>query len=382
MREKSICILTVVDSISTTSMPVNEFVLYRQRKGYQYRQAMIVCSKEKDDVLIPDSIATFYVGNEVKAFRNCLKDIKQECVDNDESLVCHLHGQKSALLFFWAARGLHLREHTLYTVHSTYSSRDLKYRLSSCACSLLARYANCVSYSAYTEYASWVKKIKGERMLAIQNGVDYDRIQEAVVGLPRHQDVADVHKLACVGRMIPIKNQQFLVKLMKHLPDTQLLLIGKENDDIKELAKTEGVADRVEMTGLLPRDDVFRKLNECGIYVSASLVEGMPVSVLEAMGMGLIPVLSDIAPHEEVAKGCMFIHTTPLVESEWVKTITEYQKLAARERNNLSDYLRNSIKQNFSLDTMHRSYNEIYKELTEKINASINRQNAEGIRRE
>ena len=366
MTEKNICILTVVDTISATSMPVNEFVLYRQRNGYPYRQVMVVCSKDKDDkVQIPESIATYYVSNDVKAFRNCLKVIKKDCADKGESLVCHLHGQKSALLFFRAARGLHLREHTLYTVHSTYSSRDLKYRLSSCLCSLLARYANCVSCSAYTEYATWVKKIKGERMLAIQNGVDYDRIQEAVAGLPKHQDVADFHKLVCVGRMIPIKNQQFLVKLIKHLPDTQLILIGKEDDAIKELAKTEGVAERVVMTGLLPRDEVFRRLNECGIYVSASLVEGMPVSVLEAMGMGLIPVLSDIAPHEEVARGCMFIRTTPLVESEWVKVIKEYQKLIAGEKDNLSGYIKNSIRQNFSLEAMHQQYNKIYKKIAE-----------------
>ena len=366
MSEKSICVLTVVDSISATSMPVNEFVLYRERNGHPYRQVLIVCSRDKDDKLaIPNSITTYYVGNDVKMFRSRLIDLKEECASNGDKIVCHLHGQKSALVFFRAARGLHLREHTLYTVHSTYSSRDFKYRLSSCACSLLAKYANCVSHSAYMEYASWVKRIKGNKMMEIQNGVDFNRIQDALSGLPKHQEVADIYKLVCVGRMIPIKNQQFLVKLMKHLPDSHLVLIGKEDNTIKELAKTEGVDDRVVMTGLLPREEVFRQLNECGIYVSASLVEGMPVSVLEAMSMGLIPVLSDIAPHKEVAKECMFIHTAPLVESEWVKTIKEYQKLIEVERRNLSTYIMKSIRENFSLETMHKHYYAIYEKLAE-----------------
>lgn len=360
----NIYLVTVVDSISATSMPVNEFVLYRQRNGYPYRQVLIVCSKEKDDkVIIPDSIATYYVGNDVKEFRARLKELKEKCISKGETLVCHLHGQKSALLFFRAARGLHLRKHTLYTVHSTYSSRDWKYRMSSCLCSLMAEYANCVSYSAYAEYAKWVKWVKGHKMMAIQNGVDYERIQTAIAALPSHQDVADMHKLVCVGRMIPIKNQQFLVKLMKHLPDTKLILIGKEDEKIRCLAKDEGVENRVEMTGLLPRDEVFRQLNECGIYVSASLVEGMPVSVLEAMSMGLIPVLSDIAPHEEVAKGCMLIHTTPLVEEEWVKRIRENQSLIEIERRNLSTFIIKSIKDKFSLEMMHKQYNNIYKSL-------------------
>lgn len=366
MKKKNICILTVVDSISATSMPVNEFVLYRQRNDYPYRQVLIVCSKDGDDkVDLPNSIATYYVGNNVKVLRSHLKEIKEVCANKGESLVCHLHGQKSAIVFFRASMGLHLRAHTLYTVHSTYSSRDLKYRLSSCLCSLLAKYANCVSFSAYNDYAKLVKWVKGGKMIAIQNGVDYNRIQKVIYRLPKHDEVADIHKLICVGRMIPIKNQQFLVKLMKHLPESQLILIGKEDKMIKELAKLEGVEDQVKMTGIIPRDEVFRQLNECGIYVSASLVEGMPISVLEAMSIGLIPVLSDIAPHNEVAKECMCIHTMPLIEGVWVKTIWNYQKLIERERQNLSNYIIKSIKANFSLETMHKHYIAIYDKLAE-----------------
>ena len=84
-----------MDSISATSMPVNEFVLYRCRNGYPYREVMIVCSREGDDkVDIPDSISTYYVGNDVKAFRSLLKQIKDECSVKKETLTCHLHGQK------------------------------------------------------------------------------------------------------------------------------------------------------------------------------------------------------------------------------------------------------------------------------------------------
>lgn len=359
-----ICVLTVVDTISATSMPVNEFVLFRDRKGFPYRQVMIVCSKVGDEkVNIPSSIDTYFVGDSKSEFRNRLKLLKKECEERGESLVCHLHGQKSAIAFFIASRGLDLRRHTLYTVHSTYSSRDFKYRVSSCICALLANYANCVSNAGYNEYSSLVKSIKGNRLLAIQNGVDVERIQEATAHLPNHVEVADMRKLVCVGRMIPIKNQQFLVRLMKHLPNTELILIGKEDEKIAALAKEEGVENRVIMTGLIPRDEVFRRLNECGIYVSASLVEGMPVSVLEAMTLGLVPVLSNIKPHEEVAQGCMFTRNLPLVEEEWVKVIKEYQVLIECERKNLYGYIKNSIIQNFSLDKMHERYDAIYKNL-------------------
>ena len=72
-----LCILTVVDTISATSMPVNEFVLYREKMGFPYRQIMIVCSDKGDDnVDVPNSIAVYYVGNNRRLFRERLKEIK------------------------------------------------------------------------------------------------------------------------------------------------------------------------------------------------------------------------------------------------------------------------------------------------------------------
>lgn len=358
---KKICLVTVVDTISATSMPVNEFVLYREKKGYMYRQVMIVCSNEGDDkVKIPENINTSFVGDSKRELRERLKLLKKECELKGESMVCHLHGQKSAIAFFIASRGLCLRKHTLYTVHSTYSSRDFKYKLSSCICSLLANYANCVSDAAYREYSQIVRFIKNKRMFAIKNGVDVERIQEATAQLPNHSEVADMQKMVCVGRMIPIKNQQFLVRLLKNLPNTELILIGKEDEKIVALAKEEGVENRVTITGLIPRDEVFRRLNECGIYVSASLVEGMPVSVLEAMTLGLVPVLSNISPHEEVASDCKLNCTNPLIEEVWIKAILKQQSLIIEEQKRMSIYIKNSVIQNFSLERMHEHYDAIY----------------------
>lgn len=358
---QKICIITVVDSVATTSMPVNEFVLYRHRKKYPFRQELISCTEgNTNNVLIPEDIITHFVGNDKTKMREALKKIILRSENRGEKTVYHLHAQKSAMFFYIASNGLGIRKRTLFTIHSTYSGRDLKYKLSSCFCSLMAKYANCVSNTSYNEYSSFVKRLKGNRMLAIQNGVDYERIIEAIKNLPKHSEVADKFKMVCVGRMIPIKNQQFLVKLLKHLPKTKLLLIGKEDNDIAALAKEEGVEKRVTMTGLIPRDEVFRCLNECGIYVSASLVEGMPVSVLEAMCVGLIPVLSNISPHEEVAKECLLFHALPFKTELWVQTIKSYQSLSKDELSRLSSNIKQIVMKNFSLDYMHKKYNEIY----------------------
>ena len=49
MNEKlsNFCIVTLVDTISATSMPINEFVFYRDNMGYQCKQTIIVLEDTK-----------------------------------------------------------------------------------------------------------------------------------------------------------------------------------------------------------------------------------------------------------------------------------------------------------------------------------------------
>lgn len=365
MIENKLCVLTVVDSVSATSMPVNEFVLFRQRIGAKCRQVLVVASfSSPNNVVIPKEIEVFMVGLNFGMMRRALCRTKKECKDNDEHLVCHLHGQKSAALFYFASVGLGLRSKTLYTIHSTYSSRNLSYRLSSCLCVLLAKKANCVSHSAFTQYNKIVKRIKGSNFSAIPNGVDVHRVEVALQNVSNRS--LNNNSLVCVGRIIPIKNQSYLINLLKLLPkETKLMLIGLQDEgyNMVALAKENGMEDRVCFSGLIPREEVFRRICDSGIYVSASTVEGLPVSVLEAMSIGLIPVLSAIGPHQEIADTCELDITLPLDAKSWAERIIEIQQLdddvAKKQRSDIVQKIRDL----YSLEAMHEQYNVIYEQL-------------------
>lgn len=114
---QKICIITVVDSVATTSMPVNEFVLYRRRKKYPFRQELISCTEgNANNVLIPEDITTHFVGNDKTKMRETLKKIILSCDDRGEKTLYHLHAQKSAMLFYTSS-GLGIRNRTLFTIH-------------------------------------------------------------------------------------------------------------------------------------------------------------------------------------------------------------------------------------------------------------------------
>ena len=358
-----ICVVSVVDSISPTSMPINEFVIYRSTHKFQMRQAVIVCDdKAPNSVRIPSDVQVVLVGNNRKKLRNAVISLQEQCRKDNLDIVYHMHHQKSALLFLAATVGLGIRRHTLYTVHSTFGSRNLKYKISSCLCSLWAKQANCVSNAAFQEYAPWVRKIKKESFQAIPNGVDVDRIDEVL----ENTDIQHHRKtLVCVGRMIPLKNHVFLLDIMKELPNFKLLLIGAEDPagQIRKRVEELEIADRVFFEGLIPRNDVFKKLCEASVYVSSSTVEGLPVSVLEAMRSGLVPIVSDIMPHCEIADCCEEMYVLPLEKEIWVNTIRNLSELSQNEFDEKSYAVRESVKKNFSLENMHKRYIEVYNDL-------------------
>lgn len=362
---KNTTVVTIVDSIEPTSMPVNEFVVYRATHNYPFSQIMIVCTEERyNGVVVPDNVRVIFVGHSRGRMKDAVKCVIEECVRNKEHFIFHLHSQTSALIFYSATLFMGVWKHTLFTIHSLYSQRSLKYRISSAVCTLLANRANGVSNSVYEDYQPLIKKIKGKKFTAIVNAVDFDRLDHAIEGLPKHSDVCDMKKIVCVDRIIPLKNQEFLIRLMKQLPESTLILIGKEDKGaIRELVKKEGIEKRVVFTGQLSREDVYRKMNDCGIYVSASKIESFHIGVIEGMGIGLIPVVSSIPAHCEIADTAKTFTPLPFDEDLWVKSIKYYQELSEGELKSLFEENKKAALSSFSIEKMHCDYLNIYKEL-------------------
>lgn len=359
--------MTIVDVISTTSIPVNEFVLYRGKIRSEYKQIVFTRKQEnRGNVKMPEDIEVINIKKSIKGFKQQILEVVEKAKQDGLEIVFHLHHQKSALYFFRATLFTGLRKKTVFTIHSFYSDRDRKYKLSSCLCAVLANYINCVSQAAYEDYPKWVRAIKGKRMGAILNGIDCKRIERALESEGKHSEVMNMKRLVCVDRIIPIKNQKFIVSLLKHLPDTRLTLVGMEDENhaIRRQAEQEGVIDRIEFTGLLPREEVYRTINKCGLYVTASIVEGLHLSVLEAMRVGAIPLISDIPPHREIADNSEKLYKPlPLEEDIWIKTIQAYQNTELGVLKELSDKLAQTTEKNFSLDMMHEQYDAIYEQI-------------------
>jgi glycosyltransferase involved in cell wall biosynthesis len=109
--------------------------------------------------------------------------------------------------------------------------------------------------------------------------------------------------LVYAGRVAIEKNLDFLLRsfagVAQALDNVHLLIIGGGAqplaEEIKSLTVELGIQNRVRFTGLIPYDQLPAHLAMCDIFVTASVTEVHPLSVIEAMGAGL-PVVGIHSP--------------------------------------------------------------------------------------
>ncbi|MFG1805242.1 glycosyltransferase [Streptomyces sp. NPDC049040] len=153
--------------------------------------------------------------------------------------------------------------------------------------------------------------VADDRIRLVPNGIDPDRFRfDAAVraaargrlGLP-----PDVYVVAGVGRLVPAKRFDLLVRAAAANPDVHLLLAGAgpERGGLLRLAADLGAADRVTVVGA-PDDgpDVPGVLAAADLFVSPSPEEAFGLAVVEAMAAGLpvlyaaCPAIEDLPPYD------------------------------------------------------------------------------------
>jgi glycosyltransferase involved in cell wall biosynthesis len=109
------------------------------------------------------------------------------------------------------------------------------------------------------------------------------------------------NRLLVVGRLEYQKNISFIISCLKN---SHFILdvvgSGSEKDNLVLLAKENNV--KVNFLGNLDNKELERIYKKYIFYLSSSLFEGNPKTVLEAMSNGCIVFLSDIKNHTELVK--------------------------------------------------------------------------------
>jgi glycosyltransferase involved in cell wall biosynthesis len=137
----------------------------------------------------------------------------------------------------------------------------------------------------------------------IPNGVDIKPFGAVEQPIPRQKFgfKQDDIVLTYMGRLGIEKNLPFLLRSFAGIANTyenvRLLVIGDGSDreNLEERVRLMGLAERVHFTGMVPYNDLPAYMAAADAFVTASVSEVHPLSVIEALASGL-PVVGIQSP--------------------------------------------------------------------------------------
>jgi glycosyltransferase involved in cell wall biosynthesis len=119
------------------------------------------------------------------------------------------------------------------------------------------------------------------------------------------------------GRLAAQKNLHRALELFRLVrtmrADARFTIVGPDGGQLEELrqwADGAGMAEAVSFTGPMPFDDIRAIVPGHAFYLQTSDYEGMAMSVVEAMQLGLVPV---VTPVGETSRYCRHGHNALLV---------------------------------------------------------------------
>lgn len=139
----------------------------------------------------------------------------------------------------------------------------------------------------------------------VPNGVNKPDMREANIIKEKYNLKKDDYILF-LARIVPEKGLHYLIDAFKNInTDKKLVIAGgasHTNDYLEEIKKKASEDERIIMTGFVQGKELEELFSNCYLYCLPSDVEGMPISLLEAMSYGKKCLVSDIEENTQVCE--------------------------------------------------------------------------------
>jgi glycosyltransferase involved in cell wall biosynthesis len=205
----------------------------------------------------------------------------------------------------------------------------------------------------------------GLNVSVVQNGIDLQKYkpvtaEEKKILRQQFNIPMDLKIFISVGALIPRKDMMTIIKAFKNLSGKNIKLIILGDGPQKVLLEKSG-SSAVQFPGSVV--NVIDYLQIADVFISASLSEGLPYSVLETMACGLPCILSDIPSHRE-----LFEHNTdiffPCGDDKKLTRILE--TLDSCRLDSLKLLSLDTVQNQFSAEKMSQGYQNHYHLLLNK----------------
>jgi glycosyltransferase involved in cell wall biosynthesis len=196
----------------------------------------------------------------------------------------------------------------------------------------------------------WVSKwgTPKEKLVVIYNAVGSLKAIHAV-----EVPLAFSVNVVTAGRLVPWKQIDKVIEAITRLEDVGLVIIGDgpHKEHLKKITRVLGATSKVHFAGQKSSEDTMALMAACDLFVLNSTYEGLPHVVLEAMGLGLPVVATDVGGTPEVIRDGLNGLLVPPLDDEALSWAISKLLFSPEARQRLGDAARRSIGR-FTFDQM------------------------------
>lgn len=175
----------------------------------------------------------------------------------------------------------------------------------------------------------------------IPNGVNKANVMQENI-IKQKWNLEKNNYVLFLARIVPEKGLHYLIEAFKKIETNKKLVIAggasHTNEYLKKIKEMIKDDDRILMTGFVQGRELEELYSNCCLYCLPSDIEGMPISLLEAMSYGCNCLVSDIEENVQVTENyaTKFIKGNIGNLEEKLKLCIESQKDRKKE---ISDYI-------------------------------------------
>lgn len=209
---------------------------------------------------------------------------------------------------------------------------------------------------------AYFKDNYGRDTVFIPNGVNKPEFRQADL-ITEQFDLKQDEYILFLGRLVPEKGIHYLIDAFRKVgSDKKLVIAGGASDSdayVQQLRELACGDNRIIFTGFVQGQILEELYSNAYLYVLPSDVEGMPLSLLEAMSYGNCCVTSDIEECAQVVedKGITFPKGDVQALQNALQRLCDRKEIVHAYRHTVADY----ITQRYNWDDVTRKTLELYR---------------------
>lgn len=338
----------LVDLINNTSDEYEIVVAYamREQTPENFEEKF---SSNVRFIRVQNFVRSISIKKDIQAFIEIKKIIKEE-----KPQIIHLHSSKAGFLGRMATIGTDVK--VLYNPHGfSFLMQDCS-NLKRCLYWLIEKIGTIknaiIIGCSQGEYEEALKISR--KAININNGINIKELKNIIGDFKREFDINNLTFCTC-GRIGYQKNPKMFNRIAENFPNNKFVWIG--DGELRD----ELSAPNIEITGWKDRNEVLKLLNNYDVFLLTSLWEGLPISLLEAMYLEKICLVSNCIGNNNVIKHCKNGFVCDGVQ-EFLDVINEIKNNNFDIRSIKNKQIED-IKKEYNIEIMYKEYIKIYKEI-------------------